>query len=148
MSKNTNIEINEENAKEIAEQILNEAREEAAKIIADVKGEATKILNKARKEVENFGTNTYAVDNSSGLSEDELSEIKRNEEYIEIKLFKDNEKYADDVYVAVGNDNCVIKRGVPVKIKRKFYLVLTQQEEQDIKTSRLIEEESENYKKL
>ena len=43
MSKNTNNEtnttpeVNLENTKETAEQILNEAREEAAKIIADIK---------------------------------------------------------------------------------------------------------------
>jgi len=82
-------------------------------------------------------------ENSYGLTEAELREINKNEEYVEVKLFKDNEKYTDDVYVAVGNQNCIIKRGIPVKIKRKFYLALIQQEEQDIKTARLMEMQSE-----
>ena len=83
------------------------------------------------------------IENSLGLTEAELKEINKNEEYVEVKLFKDNEKYTDDVYVAVGNQNCIIKRGIPVKIKRKFYLALIQQEEQDIKTARLMEMQSE-----
>ena len=78
--------------------------------------------------------------NEFGLTEEQMKEIERNAEYVEVKLFKDNEKYTDDVYVAVGNQNCIIKRGVPVKIKRKFYLALMQQEEQDIKAARLMEE--------
>lgn len=73
----------------------------------------------------------------------EKAEIDKNEEYVEVKLFKDNDKYQDDVYVAVGNQNCVIKRGVPVKIKRKFYLALQYSDEQDFKTAQLIERESE-----
>ena len=32
------------------------------------------------------------------------------EEYIAIKLFKDNDRYKDDVYVAINGKNCVIKR--------------------------------------
>lgn len=83
------------------------------------------------------------VAKESGLSESEKAEIARNEEYVEVKLFKDNDKYKDDVYVAVGNQNCVIKRGVPVKIKRKFYLALQQSDDQDFKTAQLIEKESE-----
>ena len=78
--------------------------------------------------------------NEFGLTEEQMKEIERNEEYVEVKLFKDNEKYTDDVYVAVGSQNCIIKRGIPVKIKRKFYLALMQQEEQDIKAARLMEE--------
>lgn len=81
-------------------------------------------------------TNTEIIKN--GLSEAEMAEIKRNEEYVEVKLFKDNDKYQDDVYVAVGGQNCVIKRGVPVKIKRKFYLALMQSDEQDLKAAQLM----------
>ena len=80
---------------------------------------------------------------SKGLTAAELAEIKKNEEYVEVKLFKDNDKYADDVYVAVGGQNCVIKRGVPVQIKRKFYLALCESDDQDLKTARLIEEQRE-----
>ena len=46
------------------------------------------------------------------------------EEYVEVFLFKDNRDYKDDVFLSVNGENCVVKRGVPVKIKRKFDLVL------------------------
>ena len=69
--------------------------------------------------------------NEYGLTKEEMAEIKRGEELIEVTLFKDNDKYKEDVYVAVGGKNCVIKRGVPVKIKRKYYLALKQSNAQD-----------------
>lgn len=59
-------------------------------------------------------------------------------EYVDIKLFKDSDRYNDDVYVAVNGQNCVIRRGEWVKIKRKFALVLDQSEIQDMNTSELI----------
>ena len=60
------------------------------------------------------------------------------EEYVDVKLFKDTDKYSDDVYVAINGQNCLIKRGEWVKIKRKFAIVLDQSEIQDMKTSELI----------
>ena len=40
-------------------------------------------------------------------------------EYVEVRLFKDNEKYKDDVYVAINGKNCIIRRGVWTRIRRK-----------------------------
>ena len=67
------------------------------------------------------------------------------EEYIAIKLFRDNDRYKDDVYVAINGKNCVIKRGEWVKIKRKFALVLDQSEIQDTKAARLMEAEQSRF---
>ncbi|MBR5768532.1 MAG: hypothetical protein IKX98_02480 [Clostridia bacterium] len=64
------------------------------------------------------------------------------DEYVEIELFRDNDRYKDDVFVAVGGENCLIKRGEPVRIKRKLALVLEQSRRQDIKTAELIAAES------
>ena len=66
-------------------------------------------------------------------------------EYVEVRLFKDNEKYKDDVYVAVNGQNCVIKRGEWVKIKRKFAIVLDASEIQDMKTAEFIEREQKKF---
>lgn len=66
-------------------------------------------------------------------------------EYISVKLFKDNDKYKDDVYVAVNGQNCIIKRGEWVKIRRKFALVLDASEIQDMKTAEFIERESKKF---
>ena len=67
------------------------------------------------------------------------------EEYIAIKLFKDNDRYKDDVYVAINGKNCVIKRGEWVRIKRKFALVLDQSEIQDSKAAALMEAEQNRF---
>lgn len=66
-------------------------------------------------------------------------------EYISVKLFKDNDRYHDDVYVAVNGQNCIIKRGEWVKIKRKFALVLDASEIQDMKTAEYIENEQKSF---
>ena len=66
-------------------------------------------------------------------------------EYISVKLFKDNDRYKDDVYVAVNGQNCMIKRGEWVRIKRKFALVLDASEIQDMKTAEFIEREQKRF---
>lgn len=62
-------------------------------------------------------------------------EKKRMEEYVTIQLLKDDGKYKDDVYVAVNGQNCVIQRGVPVRIKRKFALELAKSQFEDQRTA-------------
>ena len=69
-------------------------------------------------------------------------------EYVAVKLFRDNDRYRDDVYVAVNGRNCVIKRGEWVKVKRKFALVLDQSEIQDMKTAELLEAEQKRYREV
>ncbi len=66
-------------------------------------------------------------------------------EYVSIKLFRDNDKYKDDVYVAVNGKNCIIKRGEWVKVRRKFALVLDQSEIQDLKTAAFLEAEQKKF---
>ena len=66
-------------------------------------------------------------------------------EYISVKLFKDNDRYRDDVYVAVNGQNCIIKRGEWVKVKRKFALVLDASEIQDMRTAEFVEREQKRF---
>lgn len=66
-------------------------------------------------------------------------------EYVEVKLFKDNDKYKDDVYVAINGKNCVIRRGEWTRIRRKFALLLDQSEIQDLRTAELMADESERF---
>ena len=67
-------------------------------------------------------------------------------EPVAVKLFRDNDRYKDDVYVAVNGQNCVIKRGEWVKIKRKFAIVLDQSEIQDMKTAEMLETEQNRFR--
>ena len=67
-------------------------------------------------------------------------------EYVAVKLFRDNDRYRDDVYVAVNGQNCVIKRGEWVRIKRTLALVLDQSEIQDMKTAEMLEAEQNRFR--
>lgn len=68
------------------------------------------------------------------------------EEYVAVKLFRDNDRYKDDVYVAVNGHNCIIRRGEWVRIKRKFALVLDQSEIQDMQTAEMLEAEQNRFR--
>lgn len=110
------------------EAMLAQAKAEAEKIVADAKasvsGELTEEQKKANEERKAYW-----------------------DELVEVKLFKDNNKYKDDVFVSVNGENCVIKRGVRVKIKRKFADVLDKSDMQDYETSMLIEKKSSEFAK-
>lgn len=108
---------------------------EAAKVVEDAKAEAAKIVEEARGG------------NPTGLSAEEKAayDAYMNEE-VEVKLFKDNDKYKDPVFVGVNGQTIAIERGVKVKIKRKFAIVLENSDNQDYETSKLIERKSEEFK--
>ena len=110
------------------EAMLAQAKAEAEKIVADAKasvsGELTEEQKKANEERKAYW-----------------------DELVEVRLFKDNNKYKDDVFVAVNGENCVIKRGEKVMIKRKFAAVLESSDMQDYETSKLIEKKSSEFAK-
>ena len=114
-------------AKQVEEMLAN-AKAEAEKIVADAKasvsGELTEEQKKANEERKAYWNET-----------------------VKVKLFRDNNKYKDDVYVAVNGENCVIKRGQEVEIKRKFADVLDKSDLQDYETSMLIEKKSSEFAK-
>lgn len=68
-----------------------------------------------------------------------------DEELVPIRLFKDNERYKDDVFVAVNGRRFQIKRGETVKVPRYIAEVLEQSMNQDEKTANLITRQSEEY---
>ena len=70
------------------------------------------------------------------------------EELVPVRLFKDGRDYKDDVYVCVNGENCVVKRGVDVMIKRKFAEILDNSEHQDYETAKLIAEKSGKMESL
>ncbi len=52
-------------------------------------------------------------------------------ELVTVKLFKDNDKYKDDVFVAVNGVGMIVPRGVEVKIPRKYAVALDNSQIQD-----------------
>lgn len=106
--------------------MLSEAKAQAAQIVADAKAAAKGDMTeeqKAQREKENAD----------------------GEKYVEVKLFKDNAKYKDPVFVSVNGETCAIERGVRVKIKKKFADVLDNSDAQDYETSLLIEKKSGEF---
>ena len=52
-------------------------------------------------------------------------------ELVTVKLFKDNDKYKDDVFVAVNGVGMIVPRGIEVKIPRKYAVALDNSQIQD-----------------
>lgn len=86
-------------------QMLEQAKADAAKIVADAKasvdGEMTEEQKKAAEEEKAYYN-----------------------EMVEIELFKDSDKYKNDLFVSVNGVGMMIPRGEKVKIKRKYALVI------------------------
>ena len=61
--------------------------------------------------------------------------VKKDSKYynelVTVKLFKDNDKYKDDVFVAVNGKGMIVPRGKEVKIPRKYAIALKNSEAQD-----------------
>ena len=118
--------------------------------LADVAKQVEEMLAKAKAEAEKIVADAKASVGGELTEEQKKANEERKaywEELVEVKLFKDNNKYKDDVYVSVNGENCVIKRGEKVKIKRKFADVLDKSDLQDYETSLLIEKKSSEFTK-
>ena len=129
----------EKQGEQIVSPELEMIKAQIAKMIEDAKAEAEAILNNAKEQAKAVSEGTKVLSEEAQKAEDYW-----NEE-VEIQLFKDSGKYKDDVYVAVNGQNCLIQRGKPVKVKRKFAEVLRQSLEQDNETADMIRELESEY---
>jgi hypothetical protein len=131
----------EKQAEQIMSPELEAMKAQIEQMIANAKAEAEKIIANAKEQAK------AVADGKPVMSE----EAKKAEDYwnedVEIQLFKDNGKYKDDVYVAVNGVNCLIQRGKPVKVKRKFAETLRRSLEQDNETADMIRELESDYEK-
>lgn len=110
-----------------AEQIIAQAKAEAAKILADAKAQAD------------------AAQVAQAKAPAPSPAKSRAEELVPVRLFKDNDKYKDDVFLAVNGERVQIRRGEVVYIKRKYAEVLEQSMRQDTATANMIEQKSAEY---
>lgn len=113
--------------------------------LADVAKQVEDMLAKAKAEAEKIVADAKASVSGELTEEQKKANEERKaywDELVEVKLFKDNNNYKDDVFVSVNGENCVIKRGERVKVKRKFADVLERSDMQDYETSKLIEQKS------
>lgn len=103
-----------------------------AALLAEVKAEAAGIIEAAKKEATDKAAKIIAAAQAQERvpADEQLPKAQNSaaeqwlNEYVTVELFRDSGKYKDDVYVSIGDDNCLIQRGKPVQIKRKFALAL------------------------
>ena len=115
-------------------ELMAAAEERANAVIEKAEKAAEEIVKKATK-----ATDKTSTDEENKRINDEL------EEYTVVQLFKGDGKYADDVFLAVNGENCVVKRGYPVKIKKKFALILEQSYQQDIMANEYMSQKQDEF---
>ena len=72
-----------------------------------------------------------AAKTTTKSTEKEFNSKDYDNEMVSIKLFKDNNRYKDDVFVAVNGVGMIVPRGVEVKIPRKYAEALQNSEQQN-----------------
>lgn len=77
-----------------------------------------------------------------------MADVKKthDEELVHVQLFKDSNKYKDDVTLHVNGERVTIQRGKPVQIKKKFAEVLEHSMMQDAATADMISQKQEEFK--
>ena len=107
-----------------AEDIIAKAKAEAAAIVAEAQAKAKETLEAAKETA---------------------PAAPKPNDRVPISLLKDNDKYKDDVFVAVNGRSFLIKRGETVQVPAYVAEVLEQSMAQDNATANLIERESSAY---
>lgn len=67
-----------------------------------------------------------------------------NEE-VPCRLFKDSDRYKDDVTVGINGKLVKVRRGEIVKIKRKYLMLIEDSKRQDEKTAAMMDRESRRF---
>lgn len=81
------------------------------------------------------------------MAEKKNEKQQEGEKRVRIRLFKDNGKYKDDVFVGVNGKGYRIQRGVDVEVPESVANVLEESARQDAATAALIERETAAGKK-
>lgn len=109
-------------------EMMEEARTQSAALIESARAEAARIVAEAKGA---------ALPAGMTAEEKAAYDAYMNEE-VEVKLFKDNDRYRDPVFVGCNGETIAIQRGVRVKIRRKFAEILDNSDKQDYETGLLI----------
>lgn len=154
MAKNTESQAQEATVEELKAELAkaleeakaeqNAAKAELAKAQAELT-QAAEELKQIREERDRLAE--AAKDAEEKLAVEETKPGAPAEELVTVKLFKDNERYKDDVFVAVNGQRFQIQRGVPVQVPKYVADVLEQSMEQDTATSQMMERESAEFQR-
>lgn len=125
---------------------------EEDKVLAQVEAKIAEMLKAAEAKAEEIIKAAEDKANASdakakAMSEETKKAIAEGEELVTIKLFKDNGKYKDDVFVQINGENVLIKRGEPVQIKRKFANLIEQSNDQDLKAMQYMDAKADEFER-
>ncbi len=124
---------------------LEAAKAEQAKAQAELT-QAAEELAAAKAERDRLAE--AAKDAEEKLAKEETAQnAPAEDEMVTVRLFKDNERYKDDVFVAVNGRRFQIQRGVPVQVPKYVADVLEQSMAQDMATSRMMDEKSAEFER-
>lgn len=118
-----------------------------AELMAAAEERANAVIEKAEKAAEEIVKKATKATDKTSTDEENKKINDELEEYTVVQLFKGDGKYADDVFLAVNGENCVVKRGYPVKIKKKFALILEQSYQQDIMANEYMSQKQDEFLK-
>lgn len=99
-------------------------------ILESAQKKADEIIAEAQKKAESIAKQKVTKAATPNENADKEFDAYMNER-VPVYLFKDNNKYKDDVPVTVNGETILIQRGKQVQIPRKFALVLENSQMQD-----------------
>lgn len=87
--------------------------------------------------------NEASCTGATEMLEETSANVSKEDDMVEIEIFKDTDRYKDDVIVSLNGKVFQIKRGVRVKVPAAVKEILDHSREQDQQTA-LMTEELEN----
>ena len=84
-------------------------------------------------------------ENAKDIGGVETDPMKR---MVKIRLFKDNEKYKDDLFVSLNGMAYQIQRGIVVEVPEVVAEIIKRSEEADANTSMMIDSAKSEYKNV
>ncbi len=100
-----------------------------------------------KKELEELKARLATEENKHPANTTVLANEAYMKEPVTIKLFKDNDRYRDDVYVSVNDKSYLIKRGVEVTVPRFIEQALKNSLAQDEYVASLVEQLTSDFEK-
>ena len=128
------------------EMTLEEMRLQLQEMMEQARAEAAALIENARTEAARIVAGAKGAGQNTGMTPEELEAYRAymNEE-VEVKLFRDNDRYRDPVFVGCNGETVAIQRGERVKIRRKFAQILDNSDRQDQAAGQLIARKSAEF---
>lgn len=103
-------------------------------------------MSQTKKEAPQQEAAIQAQDQEAAQTQEMQAQKNPLEEMVSIRLFKDNERYRDDVFVSVNGRTFQIKRGVEVQVPRYVQEVLENSMSQDMVAAAMVDKLEAGYK--